>query len=67
MFIVTHRKFFYILSSLIIVASVSALALWGLKPSIDFKGGSLLEITYPDGRPEKAEVEAVLTPLAVDA
>ncbi len=67
MFIVTHRKFFYILSGLIILASILALAVWGLKPGIDFKGGSLLEVSYPDGRPEKAEVEGVLTPLAVDA
>lgn len=67
MFIVTHRKLFYILSSLIIVASLVALALWGLKPGIDFKGGSLFEISYPDGRPEKAQVEEALKPLAVDA
>lgn len=67
MYIVTHRKFFYALSGLIIVASVIALAIWGLKPGIDFKGGSLFEVTYPDGRPEKAEVERALQPLEVDA
>jgi len=67
MFIVTHRKLFYILSGLIIAVSIAALALWGLKPGIDFTGGSLLEITYPDGRPEKAQVEEALAPLAVDA
>ncbi|KKW11444.1 MAG: Protein translocase subunit SecF [Parcubacteria group bacterium GW2011_GWA2_49_9] len=67
MFIVTHRKFFYILSCLVIAASVAALALWGLKPGIDFKGGSLFEVTYPDGKPEKALVEEALKPLEVDA
>jgi len=67
MFIVTHRKLFYLLSSLIIAASLVALALFGLKPGIDFKGGSLLEVTYPDGRPAKTQVEEVLAPLAVDA
>ena len=67
MFIVTHRKFFYILSSLLIVASLVSLAFWGLKPGIDFKGGSLFEVTYPDGRPEKAQVEEALKPLDVDA
>ncbi len=67
MFIVQHRKLFYILSGLILAASIAALALWGLKPGIDFTGGSLIEVTYPDGRPEKVEIEAVLTPLAVDA
>ena len=53
MFIVTHRKLFYILSGLVIAVSILALAIWGLKPGIDFKGGSLLEASYPDGRPEK--------------
>ncbi len=67
MYIVTHRKFFYILSSLIIVVSIVVLALWGLKPGIDFKGGSLFEVTYPDGRPEKAHLEEALKPLEVDA
>jgi len=63
MFIVQHRKFFYIFSGVIIAASVAALAIWGLKPGIDFTGGSLLEITYPDGRPEKTELEKALARL----
>ena len=67
MFIVTHRKLFYIFSGLIIAVAIAALALWGLKPGIDFTGGSLLEVSYPDGRPEKAQVEAALAPLGVDA
>ncbi len=67
MYIVTHRKLFYILSGLLLAASLGALALWGLKPGIDFKGGSLFEVTYPDGRPEKAEMESALALLEVDA
>ncbi len=67
MFVVTYRKIFYILSIAIFVVSIAALAVWGLKPGIDFKGGSLFEVTYPDGRPEKAEVEKALAPLEVDA
>ena len=67
MLVVTHRKLFYILSGVLVAVSVIALAFWGLKPGIDFKGGSLLEITYPDGRPEKTEVENALAPLEVSA
>lgn len=65
--IVTHRKFFYILSAVIFAVSIGALALWGLKPGIDFTGGSLMEVTYADEVPTKAEVEQVLAPLEVDA
>src|SRR3989344_2394608 len=67
MFIVQHRKLFSILSGLIIAASIVALAVWGLKPGIDFKGGALIEVSYPAGRPEKAVIEKALQPLSVDA
>src|SRR3989338_2724545 len=67
MFVVQHRKFFYIFSGITVAASIFALAFWGLRPGIDFKGGSLLEVTYTDGRPEKAEVERALLPLDVSA
>lgn len=67
MYIVHNRRIFYIFSSLLVAASILALAIWGLRPGIDFRGGSLLEVTYTDGRPEKAEVEAALQPLGVSA
>lgn len=46
MFIVTHRKFFYIFSGVLIALSLIALSLWGLRFGIDFTGGSLLEVEY---------------------
>lgn len=46
MFIVLHRKFFYIFSGVIILAGIISLCLWGLKPSIDFTGGTSLEVSY---------------------
>ncbi|MEK7596792.1 MAG: protein translocase subunit SecF [Patescibacteria group bacterium] len=49
MFIVRHRKFFYALSVLLVILAVLALSVWGLKPGIDFKGGSLVEVEYPLG------------------
>lgn len=57
MFVVLHRKWFYALSVLLMVASIAALAIWGLKLGIDFKGGSILEVDYKDGRPAKELVE----------
>jgi len=56
MFIVTHRKFFYFISGLIIVLSLAALFIWGLKFGIDFTGGSLLEIAYTGPVPTPQEV-----------
>lgn len=66
MFIIKYRKLFYAITILITVAAVVAVALWGLKPGIDFKGGSLLEVEYPEGRPEAELVQAELAPLSLE-
>jgi preprotein translocase subunit SecF len=65
MFVVKHRKIFYILSGVLLVVSVGALFIWGLNLGIDFKGGSILEVNYPAGRPETAALKSVLDPLAL--
>jgi preprotein translocase subunit SecF len=42
--IMKHRRIFYVISMALIIPGTIALLLWGLKPSIDFTGGSRLEI-----------------------
>jgi preprotein translocase subunit SecF len=63
MFVVTYRKFFYILSTILIVVSLGALVAWGLNLGIDFKGGSILEVEYANSRPMQADVHAKLASL----
>jgi preprotein translocase subunit SecF len=46
MFIVKHRKIFYIISAVLIAFSVFAVSYWGLNFGIDFKGGSIVEVEY---------------------
>lgn len=53
---VRNRKITYIFSGALVAASFASLLIWGLKPSIDFTGGSLLEVSYSDGRPEIAAI-----------
>jgi len=61
MFIVTHRKIFYTFSTLLIAASIFSMFYFGFRFGIDFKGGSLTEVSYPNGRPQldnvRVEVE----------
>ncbi|MCE9643699.1 protein translocase subunit SecF [Candidatus Parcubacteria bacterium] len=52
MFIVKHRAAFYLLSVLLLVASLSAVAVFGLNFGIDFKGGSIMEVEYAAERPD---------------
>jgi preprotein translocase subunit SecF len=54
---VRNRKITYIFSSVLVGASFAALIIWGLKPSIDFTGGSLLEVEYGSERPPIGELQ----------
>ena len=45
--IISNRKFLYIFTAILIGVSLIALAVWGLKPGIDFAGGTLVEVAYP--------------------
>lgn len=56
MWIVTNKKIFLLLSLLLVVASVVFIGVRGLNLGIDFVGGSLTEISYPEGRPELSEI-----------
>lgn len=42
--LIQHRRWWYLLSGIIIVPGTVALLLWGLKPSVDFTGGTRWEI-----------------------
>jgi preprotein translocase subunit SecF len=44
--IVARRKIWYLISLILIVPGIVALILWKLPTGIDFKGGTLLDITY---------------------
>jgi preprotein translocase subunit SecF len=46
MFIVNHRKIFFILSAILVVSSIVAPFVFGVHFSTDFLGGSILEISY---------------------
>jgi len=52
MFIINHKKIFISISVVLVALSIATIVIFGLKQSIDFKGGALTEINYPDGRPE---------------
>ncbi|EKE21697.1 MAG: protein-export membrane protein SecF [uncultured bacterium] len=67
--IIGKRKYTYIFSSVLVVASILALFFWGLKLGIDFKGGTLMEIQFsqeeivptdaPENNPTKEEQKEV--------
>lgn len=52
-----YQNYFFIIPIVSSLLAVSAILIWGLQPGIDLKGGSLLQVKYPDGRPELQVVQ----------
>lgn len=61
---IQKRKYAYWLSGALITLSASALAVWGLRLGIDFKGGTLLEVAFTGEKiPQLQEVRPALEAL----
>jgi len=64
-----YKKIFISISLILCAVSLFALIFWGLKPGIDFKGGSLMELKFPEtstediGEDELAEIKEKLNSL----
>lgn len=52
MWVINNRKIFLGISGVFIAASIVLMSVWGLNVGIDFKGGSLTEVSYPSGAPD---------------
>lgn len=57
MFAIQNKKIFLLLSLSLVVVSIVLIFTYGLKPSIEFTGGSMLEVSYSNQRPEISEIE----------
>ncbi|MDP2663862.1 MAG: protein translocase subunit SecF [bacterium] len=55
-----YKKIYFIFSGILVLASLISLLVLGLKPGIDFTGGSILEISYLSERPSNQEVRESL-------
>lgn len=63
MFVVRHRRFFFWLTGALLVGSILALVFLPPKLSIEFTGGSLVEVAYEGARPAHDELLARIAPL----
>lgn len=55
------RPYFYAFSIAITVASIAMFSVWGLKWGIDFRGGTLLEVLWSEGKaPDRHVIEDAL-------
>ncbi|MDD2646888.1 MAG: protein translocase subunit SecF [Patescibacteria group bacterium] len=58
--IVGKNKILLSISAVLVGASILALTLWGLKPGIDFTGGTIMEINYTNERPTATTINEEL-------
>jgi preprotein translocase subunit SecF len=61
--IIKYRKFWYVLSILMVGGSLLAVGVLGLKQGIDFAGGSLVAVRFPGQRPSTVEAENAIASL----
>ncbi|MFA7385433.1 MAG: protein translocase subunit SecF [Candidatus Paceibacterota bacterium] len=61
--IIKYRAIYILFSSIAIIASVVILFIFGIKPGIDFTGGSILEVEYKEERPANAQISEKLKEL----
>ncbi|MDQ3089846.1 MAG: protein translocase subunit SecF [bacterium] len=57
MFVVKYRKIWFMLSAAMLAVSFYGIFVNGFNLSIDFKGGTLTEVSYGETRPEKLALE----------
>ena len=60
MFIIKHRNAFFALTGVLILASIIAIAVFGLRLGLDFTGGSFVEVRYETVRPSPEVVSESL-------
>lgn len=58
--ILRYRKLYFLLSGLLLGASVASIVFFSLRLGIDFTGGSIMEVAYSNGRPSTQEIQKVL-------
>ena len=61
--IVSRRKIYFTISIVLISISLFGLLVWGLNLSIDFTGGTLMEVEFVDERPNNQEIQEKLSEL----
>jgi len=61
-----YKWLYFLISAIVIVPGVFSLVRWGLKPSIDFTGGTILELQFPSKNNAQDAIKETLKELNID-
>lgn len=64
--IIQKRKIFYTISIALVSVSLIGWFLWGLKYGIDFTGGSLMDVSYSQARPDMDQLKNSFKDLGIE-
>lgn len=65
--IIKYKYIFLSVSGFLVLASIVAIYVWGLKFGIDFTGGSIIEVEFSVARPLPDDIKEILAPLDLGA
>lgn len=60
MFIVRNKNIFFAITGALVLVSLISMIVFGLKPGLDFTGGTLVEVRYDGSRPESSSLGSSL-------
>lgn len=63
--IIKYRNLFFVLPGVLVVLSLAAVLVFGLKGGVDLQGGTLLEVSFLGERPSVELVQQAITPLSL--
>ncbi len=61
--IVNYRKIYFLISSVLLAASIFTLFFYGLRLGVDFTGGALMEVVFEESRPANSQIREKLAEL----
>ena len=64
---IKYKNIFLALTLVLVAGSIAAIGFCGLKPGIEFTGGSVLEIDYKDARPDMGAIREKIAEFKVEA
>ena len=65
--IIKRRKLYLSIAAIVTLASWGCVAVWGIRPGIDFTGGSLVDAKFTQSMPAVTEVQSVIKDLKFDS
>lgn len=67
MYIIHHRALFFWITGIILTAAIGSILVLGLPLGIDFSGGSLMQVAYPNGVPSITTIEKQVSSIPLGA